>query len=146
MTSSPDQPQSAAINISLLRRLAIIVYDGLLLFGVLFFASIPVTIGLGITLESPWYPFYLAYLYIVAFLYYGWFWTHGGQTLAMKTWKARLQNHHQRPVSWRQAIMRFVVAIFSTLLLGAGFFWSLYRKDRATWHDLASHTMLIAEH
>ncbi len=126
-----------SINISLLRRLVIIFYDSLLLFAVLFFASIPIAVPFNITYGSPWYFAYVLYIYVVGFIYFGWFWTHGGQTLAMRTWKAKLVS------SSGKALLRYLVALLSWLCLGLGFIWSLFRKDNATWHDLVSGTQLI---
>ena len=130
-------------NITLLHRFVVILYDGLLLFAVLFFASIPVVAGFSITYNSPFYPLYILYIYGVGFLYFGWFWTHGGQTLAMKTWKARLVSS-QGDVTWLQAAKRYLVALISWLCLGLGFLWSLFRQDNATWHDLFSATRLVS--
>lgn len=129
-------------NISLPRRLIIIFYDSVLLFAVLFFASIPVAVPFNITYESPWYFAYVFYIYVIGFIYFGWFWTHGGQTLAMKTWKAKLVSSSGQ-ITWRQALLRYLVALISWLCLGLGFIWSLFRKDNATWHDIASGTQLV---
>ena len=129
-------------NVPLLRRLVIILYDSFLLFAVLFFVSIPVVVLFSITYDSPLYPLYLFYIYSVGFLYYGWFWTHGGQTLAMKTWNARLVSN-QGDVSWLQAARRYITAMISWIFLGMGFIWSLFRQDNATWHDLLSSTRLV---
>lgn len=130
------------VNIPLPRRLVIIFYDSMLLFAVLFFASIPIVVSFKITYGSPWYFAYVLYIYVVGFIYFGWFWTHGGQTLAMKTWKAKLTSNSEQ-INWRQALLRYLVAFLSWLCLGLGFIWSLFRKDNATWHDLASGTRLI---
>jgi uncharacterized RDD family membrane protein YckC len=128
---------------SLPRRLASIIYDLLLLFAVLFAASIPVTMGLGITYGHPLYPGYVVYIYAVTFLYYGWFWVHGGQTPAMKTWNIKLVATDGNKVNWKQALFRYLATFLSCLPLGLGFLWSLIRKDKACWHDLLSSTQLI---
>ena len=39
-----------------------------------------------------------AFLFLVLGLYFAWFWSHGGQTVAMKTWHIRLLTHDGRPV------------------------------------------------
>ena len=127
----------------LARRLASIIYDLLLLFAVLFAASIPVAMGLGITYGHPLYPLYVIYIHAVSFLYFGWFWVHGGQTPAMKTWKIRLVDANGDNVSWKLALYHYLAAFISVLVVGMGFFWSLIRKDKATWHDLISNTRLI---
>lgn len=137
--------QESAANpqyITLWRRLAVIIYDGLLLFAVLFFAAIPFSVAFNITYDSPLYPIFVAYLYGVAFLYYGWFWTRG-QTLAMKTWRVGIETNEGHRLSWKQAFVRYVAAMISWLIVGLGFYWSLFHKQKATWHDLASSTRLV---
>lgn len=130
---------------TLWRRLAAIVYDVILLFSMLFVVSIPIVAIFNITWGSPYYGFYRAGLFVFCFLYFGWFWVHGGQTLGMKSWGLRLVSTRGPYISWPQAMLRFVTAIASWGALGLGFFWSLLREDRATWHDLISDSRLIRE-
>lgn len=137
-----SETSGKSTNISLLYRLLIIFYDSLLLFAVLFFASIPIVVPFKIVYGSPWYFVYVLYIYVVGFIYFGWFWTHGGKTLAMKTWKAKLISDSVE-ISWRQALIRYLSALLSWFCLGLGFIWSLFRKDKATWHDLLSGTRLV---
>lgn len=125
------------------RRLVVIIYDTLLLFAVLFFASLLVMLPLRITPEHSLYGLYVAYIYSVSFVFFGWFWTRSGQTLGMKTWKVRLQSTDGKQISWRHAALRFVAAIVSWLLLGGGFLWSLVDHKRRTLHDIVSGTELI---
>jgi uncharacterized RDD family membrane protein YckC len=128
---------------SLLRRLGAIVYDALLLLAVLFIATIPLLIinrGHSIAAADP---VYQGYLLLVSFLFYGWFWTHGGQTLGMRAWRIRLQTPDGRAVTWLQALLRFLAAIVSWAALGLGFLWSLVDKQRRTWHDRFSESVLV---
>lgn len=123
----------------LLRRLMIIFYDTMLLFSVLFLAGMLA------------YPFthaknslgYSLYLFLVCFLYFGWQWTHGGQTLAMSTWSVQLQSISSKKVTWKQTVIRFLVAIISWLAVGLGFLWILFDREKRAWHDIASGTRLI---
>lgn len=127
----------------LLRRLGAILYDSLLLFAVLFFATalvLPLTGGQAI---APHNPFYTSYLFFVSFFFFAWFWTHGGQTLGMRAWRIRVQQRNGSPITWTQALLRFMTAIASWLLLGAGFLWALIDKEKMTWHDRYSQTMLV---
>ncbi len=138
-----DKVKNASVHVSLWRRLAAITYDFFLLFAVLFFASLPVIIPFRITIGDTWYPLYIAYIYSVSFVFFGWFWTHGGQTLGMKTWRIRIETREGGPITWLQALQRFVVALLSTVLLGAGFIWCLFNRESLSWHDLASKTRLV---
>ncbi len=125
------------------RRLGAALYDALLLFGVLFVVALPFTVLAGITWGDPRYPLLQFVLYAVVYLYFGWFWTHGGQTLGMKTWRVRLVRRDGGRVDWLQVTVRLGVALLSWAAFGAGFLWALLNRRRATWHDLASGTELV---
>ena len=142
MVSDCERP-AKPISPGLARRLAAIAYDTLLLTAVLFVATavlLPVTGGEAIRPGSGWYP---AYLVAVSFGYFGWFWTHGGQTLGMRSWRLRLVSAGGNGSNWLQALVRFVAAGFSWLTFGAGFFWLLVDPERLTWHDRISATRLV---
>lgn len=127
----------------LLRRLGAILYDSLLLLALLFVATalvLPLTGGEAI---APGNPLYTSYLFFVNFFFFAWFWIHGGQTLGMRAWRIRVQQRNGAPITWGQALLRFLVAIASWLLLGAGFLWALFDKERMTWHDRYSQTVLV---
>jgi len=127
----------------LARRLGAIGYDALLLAAVLFVATaalMPFTGGEAIHPDGVWYTVYLV---AVSFGYFGWFWTHGGQTLGMRSWRLRLVGAGENGASWRQALVRFVGACFSWLAFGAGFVWLLVDTDRLTWHDRVSGTRIV---
>jgi len=93
----------------LARRLAAFFYEGVLLFGVVFFAGFLYSvltrqqhamqgrIGLGI------------FLFIVLGLYFVGFWTRSGQTLAMKTWHLRVVDATGRPLTAGRALLRYVL-------------------------------------
>jgi uncharacterized RDD family membrane protein YckC len=127
----------------LLRLLMVMLYDVLLLLSALLLSTvIPVVLNQGQAIE-PGNPIFLLYLLMVSLFFYGWFWTHGGQTLGMRAWKVYLVGQSQVEISWQQATMRFAVAIISWLCLGLGFFWQWLSKDKLSWHDLLSGTQLI---
>jgi uncharacterized RDD family membrane protein YckC len=129
----------------LLRHLAAIIYDLLLLVAVLFFATailLPFNGGEAFSHQQITYPLYLL---TVSFCFYGWFWTHGGQTLGLKSWKIRLLNDSYQFISWRQAFIRFFVSMLSWGILGFGFLWPLVDKNQRSWHDIASKTGLFLE-
>jgi uncharacterized RDD family membrane protein YckC len=131
---------------SLPRRLAAMLYDGLLLCAVLMLAAMPPVIlaGGAVALQhSAWHALFSFYLLAVFFLFFGWFWTHGGQTLGMRAWRLRLTDAAGQPVSWRGALLRFVAAWLSALPLGLGWLWMLWDHERLCWHDRLSGTRLL---
>jgi uncharacterized RDD family membrane protein YckC len=129
----------------LVRRLMAIIYDVFLLIALLFVATAVVMVFNKGAIErgQPLYPLYLVYLLTISFVFFGWFWTHGGQTLGMKTWKMRLQQENGQTISWPLAFFRFIAAIISWAAAGLGFLWSLFHPARRTWHDIASRSYLV---
>ena len=71
-------------------------------------------------------PFLTLYLLLVSYVFFGWFWTHGGQTLGMRAWKLRIQQSGGETISWRQVTIRFVsglpawIVLFIGIALSAG--------------------------
>lgn len=145
-------PDSALPPPGLGRRLAAGVYDALLLVAVLL-AAAAVVLGLCVLALGaeavrahnplPGNPLFAAYLAAVCFLFYAWFWTHGGQTLGMRAWKIRVQQRNGLDMTWPQALRRFLMAIVSWLALGLGYWWALLDRDGLTWHDRGSGTVLV---
>ena len=82
-------------------------------------------------------------LLFTLFAFFAKFWTHAGQTLGMQVWGIRVQNPDGTGISLWQALLRFVVAIASWLCIGLGFFWSLFDKQKRSWHDIYSETQLV---
>jgi len=139
----PVQEQS--LSPGFFRHIAIIAYDGLLLLALLFLATaliLPFNKGEAFTSSQYFFPIYIL---LVSYLYYGWFWTHGGQTLGMKTWKITIQTQDQQPITWTLAFKRFILAIVSWCFVGLGFIWKFVDKERLTWHDHLSKTRLFFE-
>ena len=131
------------MQLPLIVRLTITIYDAIFLFFILFILSVPLVIFLNIDTTSPLHTLYLACLYLITFLYYPVMWKLYGQTPAMKLWKTTITNKNAEPITWKQATIRYLVALLSWAIAGLGFIWMFFRKDRATWHDLASGTRLI---
>ena len=134
-------------NCTLLRRLSAIVYDSIVLIGLLFLAAIPPTLlhGGGITGTLPSLLMQL-YLLAIAFAFFGWFWTHGGQTIGMRAWHIRVVDRNGNSISWGNAALRFLAALLSWGALGLGFLWGLFDRERLTWHDRLSGTRTIRVH
>lgn len=138
-TSSPDTVIKYA---PLHRRLLAMLYDGFLLVGILIIAvGIAFIVNGGaIGRDHPYHELYMAYLLTVIFIYYGWFWTHGGQTLGMKTWRIRL--YKESGIGWKEAALYFTAAMLSWGLLAAGYLVSLVHPQKRTLHDLIAGTVM----
>lgn len=122
------------------------VYDLFLLIALLFLATallLPLTSGEAVSPQQAL--IYRVYLLIISFFFYGWFWTHGGQTLGLRAWKIKVLTRDRKPISWYQAFLRFTTAIVSWGFFGLGFLWILVDKNRRGWHDKLSGTALFFE-
>ena len=74
---------------SLLKQFAAMLYDSLLIFAVLFFATaVALIFNQGEAIESS--PLFNLYLLFMLFSFYAWFWHKSGQTLGMRVWKIRI--------------------------------------------------------
>ena len=133
---------TSAHHPGLFRHFAVVFYDWLLVLAVLMLAALlAVAVNHGQAI-APDNVFFKLYLLLIIFFYYGWFWTHGGQTLGMRAWKVRLNNTKPQPISWRQALVRFVVALPGWLLIGAGFWLGWFSHNGVSLADKVSGTRL----
>lgn len=123
------------------RRLAAIVYDLLLLVALLMVATLALLLVSGA--ENVPRVLLQAWVLLISFAFFGWFWTHGGQTLGMRAWRLKLVRDSGGAVGWADAARRFLAAILAWLPAGLGFIWSLFDRERLAWHDRLSHTRLV---
>jgi uncharacterized RDD family membrane protein YckC len=95
---------------ALRRRLATMIYEGVILFGVVFIAgylfSTLTQQRNGLTHHN----LLASWIGIVLAAYFVWFWTHGGQTLPMKTWRMKVVDAHGQPVKPGRALARYALA------------------------------------
>ena len=150
---------------SLARRMASWIYEGMLLFGVVFLAGY-----LFGTLTQTRHAMnnrheLQAFLFVIFGIYFVWFWAKG-QTLAMKTWNIRVVSKSGKPLTQTQALLRYVSSwlwFMPPLLLAIPLqwgpatsslglvlwviFWSLaskLRTDKQFLHDALAGTRLIS--
>jgi uncharacterized RDD family membrane protein YckC len=126
-----------------LRRLAAITYDSLLLFGVLFLATIIVMVIFKPAEIQASHLFFPVYLLFVCYLYFVWQWVHGRQTLGMKAWKIMLINADTGMVNWKTASLRFLLALVSLIPFAFGLLWIILDSENVTFYDRYSKTRLI---
>lgn len=137
---------------SLGRRLLAIVYDSLIVLAIVLLTALAVelvSVALSWStspsdgLQAPKYgSWYLALIYWVVGLYFGYFWRQSGQTVGMKAWRLRLQASGGFRPSWVQCLLRYLMATLSLATLGLGYLWMYSNKERRTWPDLFSNTEL----
>ncbi len=127
----------------LLRRLAAILYDVLLVFALLILGTLPfIAFRAGEPVDPGNLPYQFTLLGIVYIFFVG-FWSGYGRTLGMQSWRLMIERPDGRKPDFGRASLRFLAAIVSWLPLGLGFWWSLWDKDGLAWHDRLSGTRLV---
>lgn len=126
------------------RRIASMAYESLLLLGVLSvsFMLPHLALGMAFNIALPGW-ILLSHVFIVLGAYFVWYWHHGGQTLAMQTWKIRLTTPSGAEPSLARLALRYVLAWPSLVYLGAGLFWAIFDRDRQFLHDRLAGTRLV---
>lgn len=129
---------------AILRRLASLLYESLLLFAVAFLGTWLFQFAAGTAVIAGW-RMHLLQLFLLALFaaYFLWCWLRGGQTLAMKTWRIRLvaKNGHGR-LSPKAALLRFLYALL-LVPTTIGLLWALVDRDRQFLHDRLAGSLLI---
>lgn len=156
---------------SLSKRLLAACYDGFLILAVIFVATavtLPFTKG-NVAANNNIYM--SLYLFIVIYIFYGWFWTHGGQTLGMRVWKQQVVQLDGKMLNWKQSFIRVITGLpaWSLFLIGllmwmlpdkielaesltnipkwlfalTGFIWVLLDNRSNNWRDKLSGTHII---
>ena len=126
------------------RRLASMLYETLLLLGVLSVAfMIPqLVLGFAFGITLPGAVLWL-HLFLVIGAYFTWYWRHGGQTLAMQTWKLQLISVRGTPPEPWQIALRYLLAWPSVLFFGVGLIWALFDRERQFLHDRLAGTRIV---
>ncbi len=137
------------------RRLAAMIYDGLLVIALaLVTTAIYLAVAGAIMGEEALKthldtggmardPFFKTILFLVIFFFFAYFWHRLGQTLGMQAWRIRVQNADGTSLAWTQCLLRFMIALVSGLCFGLGYLWMLWDKERRTWHDRYSESQVV---
>ena len=144
IASTVAVPSSVVELAGLRRRLACLVYEALLLLGVLALTFLVPYLLLGMAFQiSPagWVAW--LHLFVVLGAYFVWYWRGRGQTLAMQTWRLRLVTADGRAPALATAWLRYALAWPSILCFGLGLLWALVDRDRQFLHDRLAGTRVV---
>lgn len=164
---SPDPTPSTNLSLQapgLWRRMACWLYEGMLLFAVVFVAGYLFSALTQTRHALDNRHVQQAFLFVVLGIYFTWFWAKG-QTLAMKTWHIRVVDTQGRPVTQARALLRYVLswlwflpalaaiapfglsgAESAVIVLGWVAVWALlsrFHPQQQFWHDALAGTRLI---
>ena len=162
---APDTTGLAPVDPpSVRRRLAALVYEGLLLFGVMFAATLVFSVVAQARDPLSYRQPLQVLLFVLFGIYFIWSWSHGC-TLPMKSWRIRIQDVYGRPVSPRRALARYLLAWIwllpplvtgwwfvlsraeiAVLMVGWILVWALlsrFQPQGQFWHDVWAGTRLV---
>ena len=158
--------QKILIAPSLTRRMSSFLYEGLLLFGVVFlsgylFGTLSQTKNAMDNRHA-----LQAFLFVIFGIYFVWFWSKG-QTLAMKTWQIQVRDSSNLPLTQGRAFFRYLLSWFwflpslsiswwfnlsgyesAALTLGWIAIWcilSRFNPHQQFWHDTLAGTQLVTK-
>lgn len=92
------------------RRLACFLYEGVLLFGVVWGAGLVYSIATGQRNAMTGQSGMQALQFVVLGAYFVWFWSRRGQTLPMQTWSIRVVRLDGGPLTPLRAVCRYLLA------------------------------------
>lgn len=167
MKAAPAQPADALVTPGLPRRLAAFVYEGVLLFGVVMVAGYLYST---LTLQRnalQGHSGLQGFLFVVLAIYFVWFWSHGGQTVAMKAWHLRVVTHDGQALGSVRALLRYLACwiwfvpalgvawlaglhgaaqIFAVMAAGIAAYalLALVHPQHQFWHDALCGTRLVS--
>ena len=121
------------------------VYDGVILFGLLIIAS-AIALPFGnvekVAFKDFWFTLWLL---LVCFTYLAGCWRYAGMTVGMRAWKVKIINQDGGLISWPRCLLRFLAGFISVAALGIGLLWAIVDKKNRCWHDLLAATVLIRQ-
>jgi uncharacterized RDD family membrane protein YckC len=67
-----------------------------------------------------------------------------GQTVGAMALKIRVVSLATGgPIGYARSVIRYVVSIFSGLVVFLGYFWMLWDREKQTWHDKAAGSVVV---
>lgn len=95
------------------RRLIASVYDGLLLLA-LWLVALVIDVVVRDLVGAPRnFAVLQLMLFLIGLGFFGWFWTHGGQTLGMRSWRLQLRRNDGAGLRWPIAALRYALMLLS---------------------------------
>lgn len=163
-TQTTSDTRSKLTAPSLKRRMACWLYEGMLMFGVVFisgylFSTLSQTRNAMDNRHG-----LQAFLFVIFGIYFTWFWAKG-QTLAMKTWNIRVVDPQGRSITQARALLRYTLSWIwflpplgasatlglsgaETVVITGGWVaaWAImsrFQPEGQFWHDVLAGTRLI---
>ncbi len=151
MPSNQSLSNNPLPNAALWRRIAALVYDSFLLFGLLMLFGYA-AIGLENLLLGTQHvetsstaggnPLVFIGMLTVICGFYCLFWLRNKQTLGMQAWRLQIETIDGSPLTIKHCLLRMTAGALSWSCAGLGYLWCLL-PARMTWHDTLSGTRVV---
>jgi uncharacterized RDD family membrane protein YckC len=136
------------------RRAAALVYDALLIAGILMiytagalYLAHSVWLAPREAIErstvGAWFYLYQAGEIALIALYALLNWTRSGQTLGMRAWHLRAVTENGGPLGWKPAALRFALGVLAWAPAGLGVLWLYADPEHLALHDRLSKTRVV---
>jgi uncharacterized RDD family membrane protein YckC len=167
MTAGTAVPApGVAMTPGIARRMAAFVYEGVLLFGVIFVAGLLYAVATQQRHALQGQAGLQIFVFLVLAAYFVVFWSRGGQTVAMRAWHIRLVTAQGEPVGRLRALCRYLAswlwfapALVAARIAGLRSIWEIFallaagvlayallallHPQRQFWHDALCGTRLV---
>jgi uncharacterized RDD family membrane protein YckC len=92
-------------------------------------------------LHSVW--FIILFYEFLDYNYYTLFWVFGGQTPGKKILKTKLIKVDGSDFTYKDAFIRYWSWMIGVALLGIGYIWIAFHKNKQGWNDIAAKTYVV---
>ena len=83
-------------------------------------------------------------IFILQFLYFGYYWNKSGQTIGMKLTGIKVVRQDGSLMSYVRAALRATVGYWiSDLVFGLGYIWAAFDSEKEAWHDKIFDTWVV---
>ena len=131
----PDEGETIA---PLRYRLLAILYDTLIILAIWVFTIVALVTLIGDAVIGAWVQ---SLLFIEMYAFLAFFWCLRGQTLGMLAWHLEIRSEGRFTPT--QALGRFIGGMASIATVGLGFIWMWFDRDRMSWSDRRSRSIIV---
>ena len=127
------------------RRILALLYDSLLLTGLIIGFLLIITFIFDKSFETPLERLFLQISYIfIGFLFFTYFWkVNNGQTLGMQVWKIKIVGDSNEDPSIKNLLRRCFFGFLFNICFGVNYLYIFLNKEKKSLNDIWSHTKVI---
>ena len=127
------------------RRILALLYDSLLLTGLIIGFLLIITFIFDKSFETPLERLFLQISYIfIGFLFFTYFWkVNNGQTLGMQVWKIKIVGDSNEDPTIKNLLKRCFFGFLFNIFFGVNYFYMFLNKEKKSLNDIWSNTKVV---